>query len=62
MDSDEFEELEDPHEPWVVEHYDALEELYRVFQSAGRQLFGNAFFQLAHFGDFTAFVRKTTIF
>ena len=37
---------------WTVDNYEEIAEVYRAFLAHGRQLFGNAFFQL---GDVTGF-------
>ena len=45
---------------WVVDNQTAIEELFMVFKDAGRELFGNAFFQCGSVTPFAHFVYKHT--
>lgn len=46
---------------WFQDNYDALEHLYGVWKETGRQVFGDAFYQLGGFHHFVAFVYTHTI-
>ena len=46
---------------WIMEHQDALTELYQCFKGSGRVLFGNAFYQLGTLNQFCDFVFKYSI-
>ena len=43
---------------WIVEHQDALSELFQCFRNSGRVLFGNAFYQVGTLNQFCNFVYK----
>ena len=43
---------------WVVKNADALSELYGAFRLTGRQLFGNAFWQIGNVTQFSHLVYK----
>ena len=45
---------------WVVDNLEAIEELLHVFRDAGRELFGEAFFQMGDSTRFAHFVYSTT--
>lgn len=45
---------------WVVEHTDALEDLYRAFKEIGQRVFGGAFLQTGDITCFSHFVYKYT--
>ena len=45
---------------WVVDNQEAVEELYRAFQEVGRQLFGEAFFQIGDVTKFAHFIYTHT--
>lgn len=46
---------------WVLEHHEALSELYTSFKYSGRALFGGAFYQLGTMNEFCNFVFKYTM-
>ncbi len=46
---------------WIVEHEDALRELYMCFKGSGCVLFGGAFYQLGSINEFCKFVFKYTM-
>lgn len=45
---------------WIMEHNEALTELYECFKGSGSVLFGRAFYQLGSINEFCKFVYKYT--
>lgn len=45
---------------WVVDNYEAVAELFKVFKDVGQDLFGRAFFQCGTVTEFSHFVYKHT--
>ena len=45
---------------WLRNNYEAIEYLYNVYLTVGRELFGTAFFQMGGFNNFAAFVYNNT--
>ena len=46
---------------WVVDNFDALEELFKCFKTDGQALFGGAFYQLGDLNKFVHFVFASTV-
>lgn len=45
---------------WIEDNVEAVEDLYRVFKEAGRELWGQAFYQTGDVTTFAKFVYKYT--
>jgi hypothetical protein len=46
---------------WLDDHFDILQELYKVFLSNGKLAFGQAFCQFASFSEFADYIHRHTI-
>lgn len=53
--------VERNRDKWVLDHYDALEELYNIYKTKGKILFANAFHQFGGFIQFAHFVYRFSI-
>lgn len=45
-------------ENWILDNYDELIEIFTIFENAGKQVFGRAFYQLGTIDQFCKFCYK----